>query len=768
MSTNFDGYKSIRYKVDLLSGKMNEVAYQEGYSDQFYRWYSYDADLRITSVKTGFSRWEPEIYKDIDARYEYYMHGPVARAVLGSENVQSMDLNYTINGWFKSLNSSSMDNGSSLPDQLSYSLNYFNQDYKGIGHPIASSLSGPSLYSGNISQINIWNKGLDNAERTHQYKYDQMNRLIQSMTNGRNEYRMDLSYDKNGNINTLDRYDGRGNRFDQLRYQYDPSHKNRLNHILDNSRTRLTGNITDLASQSENNYQYDAKGRLTSDVSEGNIIYHWNNKDRLEAVESNLENLHFKYDALGSRVIKINSNDSEHKYKLLVNDINGNNAATYTLLNDSVVLNSFPIYSGSRIGLVQSNKKLLNNSPLNRWEQFRGVKVYELKNQISDANVQVSDRKCIDGINYTNDIRSAIEYYPFGMTMPGRDSSGVTLDYGYQGMLSDNEFKGKGNSYSTEYRQYDARVGKWMTSDPKEFLFESINPYNFVFNNPIVGTDPKGDCPQCIPGAFIGLVGGLVAEGVSFALTGEAPSPVGIVFRVGISIGAGALTGGLSTLETASMSVSGRIALNVGGSALIEMTANAGQQGVSMATGEQREFSFGQMATAGFFGGAGGGLGLSLEARIEGRLAAAESRAAQDLVDAWATRTATSTVPPPPDFVLNPYIADQALDAIEFQRMVNQHVLRPQLETQTRLIGAAYDVGTEALQATVFADAPESPPARRTVTSANLEPFVVLTTPRAGLRVLTEEQYRAYQRARSGSSGGGATFFNRDGSVTRQ
>lgn len=46
--------------------------------------------------------------------------------------------------------------------------------------------------------------------------------------------------------------------------EYHPSRKNRLNHILDNSRTRLSGEITDLATQSENNYQYDAKGRLTS------------------------------------------------------------------------------------------------------------------------------------------------------------------------------------------------------------------------------------------------------------------------------------------------------------------------------------------------------------------------------------------------------------------------------------------------------------------------------------------------------------------------
>ncbi|MBK7796296.1 MAG: RHS repeat protein [Saprospiraceae bacterium] len=760
--------KSIRYKYDVLSGKMNEVAYQEGYSDQFYRWYSYDADLRITSVKTGFSRWEPEIYKDIDARYEYYMHGPVARAVLGSENIQSLDLNYTINGWFKSLNSSSMDNGSSLPDQLSYSLNYFNQDYRGIGHPIASSLSGPSLYSGNISQINIWNKGLDNAERTHQYKYDQMNRLVQSMPNGRNEYRMDLSYDKNGNIQTLDRYDGRGNRFDQLRYQYDPSRKNRLNHILDNSRTRLSGNITDLATQSENNYQYDAKGRLTSDVSEGNIIYHWNNKDRLEQVESNLENLHFKYDALGSRVIKINSNDSEHKYKLLVNDINGNNAATYTLLIDSVVLNSFPIYSGSRIGLMQSNKKLLNNSKLNKWEQLRGSKVYELKNQISDANIQVSDRKCIDGINYNNDIRSATEYYPFGMTMPGRDSSGLTLDYGYQGMAKDNEIKGKGNAYSTEYRQYDPRLGNWNTADPKEFLFENITPYNFVFNNPIVGTDPKGDCPPCW-GAAIGLAGGLAAEGVSWAITGNAPDPAGAFLRVAISTGAGALTGGLSTIETFSGSVTVTVGQRVALGIAIEVGSNALQQEVSVNTGEQDEYSGTQLVLSAAFSGAGS----AIESRLATRsLARAEARAAE---------YASTVVQPPSRFIRpsghirNTGLRIQARDAQRFADDVSRLVYQPMESSWDETAGAVYDIAANAAQAAMTADprssstAPESPPARSTAPSAPREDsYIFLGLEGSGGRILSREQYRAYQSARHGSSGGGATFFNSDGSVTRQ
>lgn len=172
--------------------------------------------------------------------------------------------------------------------------------------------------------------------------------------------------------------------------------------------------------------------------------------------------------------------------------------------------------------------------------------------------------------------------------MPGRDSSGLTLDYGL-GMAKDNEIKGKGNVYSTEYRQYDPRLGNWNTADPKEFLFENITPYNFVFNNPIVGTDPKGDCPPCW-GAAIGLAGGLAAEGVSWAITGNAPDPAGAFLRVAISTGAGALTGGLSTIETFSGSVTVTVGQRVALGIAIEVGSNALQQEVSVNTGEQDEY----------------------------------------------------------------------------------------------------------------------------------------------------------------------------------
>ncbi|HMP32098.1 MAG TPA: hypothetical protein PKD85_21005, partial [Saprospiraceae bacterium] len=52
-------FKKIRYKFDLLTGKIKEEYYQPGRADQFYHWNKYDADNRLISVSTGRSRYEP-------------------------------------------------------------------------------------------------------------------------------------------------------------------------------------------------------------------------------------------------------------------------------------------------------------------------------------------------------------------------------------------------------------------------------------------------------------------------------------------------------------------------------------------------------------------------------------------------------------------------------------------------------------------------------------------------------------------------------------
>ena len=62
--------------------------------------------------------------------------------------------------------------------------------------------------------------------------------------------------------------------------------------------------------------------------------------------------------------------------------------------------------------------------------------------------------------------------------------------FGYNGMEKDDEIKGKGNSYTTEFRMYDSRLCRWLSTDPIFHEWES--PYAGMGNNPVVFVDPEG------------------------------------------------------------------------------------------------------------------------------------------------------------------------------------------------------------------------------------------------------------------------------------
>jgi RHS repeat-associated protein len=76
--------------------------------------------------------------------------------------------------------------------------------------------------------------------------------------------------------------------------------------------------------------------------------------------------------------------------------------------------------------------------------------------------------------------------------LDGRTQQGDFYRYGFNGMEGDSEFKGQGNSYTTEFRQYDARLGRWLSLDPMEKKYPSFSPYSAFNNNPIYFIDPKG------------------------------------------------------------------------------------------------------------------------------------------------------------------------------------------------------------------------------------------------------------------------------------
>jgi RHS repeat-associated protein len=69
--------------------------------------------------------------------------------------------------------------------------------------------------------------------------------------------------------------------------------------------------------------------------------------------------------------------------------------------------------------------------------------------------------------------------------------------FGFNGMEKVDEVEGAGNAYTTHFRGYDARLGRWISPDPEEDEQPYQSPYCAMDNNPIKNTDPMGDCVVC-------------------------------------------------------------------------------------------------------------------------------------------------------------------------------------------------------------------------------------------------------------------------------
>ncbi|MFN0082452.1 MAG: RHS repeat domain-containing protein [Ferruginibacter sp.] len=93
---------------------------------------------------------------------------------------------------------------------------------------------------------------------------------------------------------------------------------------------------------------------------------------------------------------------------------------------------------------------------------------------------------------YVADVVTANDYYPFGMTMPGRkySSASSSYRYGFNGKELDNS-TGEGN-LDFGARILDVRLGKWLSLDPLMSKYPNESPYLFVGANPIIFIDPDG------------------------------------------------------------------------------------------------------------------------------------------------------------------------------------------------------------------------------------------------------------------------------------
>jgi RHS repeat-associated protein len=120
--------------------------------------------------------------------------------------------------------------------------------------------------------------------------------------------------------------------------------------------------------------------------------------------------------------------------------------------------------------------------------------------------VTISDRKIQNGAFggaatfYTADVKTANDYYPFGMAMPSRtfaSSASTKFRYGFNGKENDPDISAGIQDYGM--RIYDARLGRFLSVDPLKHQFPMLSTYQSSGCNPIKFIDLDGGEPKIPP-----------------------------------------------------------------------------------------------------------------------------------------------------------------------------------------------------------------------------------------------------------------------------
>ncbi|MFN6946709.1 MAG: peptidoglycan DD-metalloendopeptidase family protein [Cytophagaceae bacterium] len=94
-----------------------------------------------------------------------------------------------------------------------------------------------------------------------------------------------------------------------------------------------------------------------------------------------------------------------------------------------------------------------------------------------------------------------MDYYAFGMLMPGRTYNSQDYRYGFNGKEKDPEgMGGGGTTYDYGFRIYNPQIARFLSIDPRGGLMPRWSPYVHTFDNPILHIDIDGQIPWPLAG----------------------------------------------------------------------------------------------------------------------------------------------------------------------------------------------------------------------------------------------------------------------------
>ncbi|MDR2004459.1 MAG: hypothetical protein LBQ74_15645, partial [Prevotella sp.] len=329
-------------------------------------------------------------------------------------------------------------------------------------------------YNGNISSMQ-W--GQAGKTRKYTFTYDNLSRLKGAVYTGESptNFAASYTYDKHGNIKTLQRYgmttasaygiidnltaEHTGN---QLKYITDAGPNVTLNASMD---------FKDYTKGTGIEYTYNANGAMVKDLNKGisAITYNTLNLPQMVDIKNmNAEGRNeYTYSASGQKLKVVQKwNPNYNTAPVIGSGINVS----------SLTMSATTDYVGNIIYENNTLKRILVDGGYNEGGNYYFYITDHLGNNRIVANAAAS-------------VVQSTQYYPFGM--PFADAAGVSVQpYKYNNKELDGRNGLNWYDYSARYLALDFPV--MPTIDPMAEKYYSISPYAYCNNNPLRFIDPTG------------------------------------------------------------------------------------------------------------------------------------------------------------------------------------------------------------------------------------------------------------------------------------
>ncbi len=453
--------------------------------------FTYDAQDRLLTHNhkinaNGVVPLAINTYNELGQLISKGVGAPYAKPFVGTAQV--IDYKYNIRGWLTDIN----DVSNLGTDLFAFRIAYNNPtDYTN------GNLSIKSLYNGNISET-YWRSSSDNVLRKYSYRYDDLNRLINSyyqkpkssvvLTGSYNE---SLSYDMNGNITILDRAGGLDDVntqvfIDNLVYTYTPN-TNQISKVEDYSGSNQ--GFKDTGSPTGIEYTYDLNGNMLTDTNKGITDIKYNHLNLPTEINFNGNKITYLYDAGGK---KLKKTVIEGSASVVVDYFNG-------FQYKAGVLQFFPTAEGYVDNTVTSGGANSYNY------------IYQYKDHLGNVRLSYTAAVAFPSPLPRLIIKEENHYYPFGLKHmnynmdyleyqniegnielypPLDPTAKLRNNYKYQGQELQDEL-GLG-WYSFKWRNYNPEIARFMSVDPLAEKYAYQTPYQFASNQPVHANEIEG------------------------------------------------------------------------------------------------------------------------------------------------------------------------------------------------------------------------------------------------------------------------------------